>query len=79
MALPVIDAAGQEFYERTMLPLSLCLSERCDSPFLVSRFTTTGAKVSKSPGVGFAQKVVSVRVKRTNDNSPAVHCWDQRV
>jgi hypothetical protein len=31
MALPIIDAAGQESYERIMLPLSLCLTERCDA------------------------------------------------
>jgi hypothetical protein len=31
MALPIIDAAGQEFYETIMLPLSLCLTERCDA------------------------------------------------
>ena len=31
MALPVIEAAGQELYERIMMPLSLCLTERCDA------------------------------------------------
>jgi hypothetical protein len=31
MALPIIDSAGQEFYETIMLPLSLCLTERCDA------------------------------------------------
>ena len=31
MALPVIETAGQEFYERIMMPLSLRLTERCDA------------------------------------------------
>src|SRR5882724_5124461 len=31
MSLPVIEAAGQEFYERIMMPLSLRLTERCDA------------------------------------------------
>ena len=31
MALPIIEAAGEEFYETIMLPLSLSLTERCDA------------------------------------------------
>jgi|SRR5262245_3377803 len=31
LALPVIEAAGQELYERIMMPLSLSLTERCDA------------------------------------------------
>jgi hypothetical protein len=31
MALPVIEAAGNEHYDRIMLPLSLKLTERCDA------------------------------------------------
>src|SRR5258705_8864684 len=31
MALPVIETAGQEVYERVMMPLSLRLTERCDA------------------------------------------------
>lgn len=59
MALPVIDAAGQEFYERTMLPLSLCLTERCDAVLRigglsegadeeVDRFRARGLRVFQS-------------------------------
>jgi hypothetical protein len=31
MALPVIETAGQDFYERIMMPLSLRLTDRCDA------------------------------------------------
>jgi len=31
MALPVIDAAGLERYDDLMMPLSLCLTDRCDA------------------------------------------------
>ncbi len=31
LALPVIQAAGEETYEQVMLPLSLALAERCDA------------------------------------------------
>ena len=59
MALPVIDAAGQEFYERIMLPLSLCLTERCDAVLRieglskgadeeVDRFRARGLRVFQS-------------------------------
>ena len=30
MALPVIDAAGERYYEELMMPISLALAERCD-------------------------------------------------
>lgn len=31
MALPVIEAAGEDAFERIMMPLSLALAERCDA------------------------------------------------
>ncbi|MBX2906113.1 MAG: hypothetical protein KF744_08755 [Taibaiella sp.] len=31
MALPVIDAAGQDRYDAVMMPISLALAERCDA------------------------------------------------
>lgn len=31
MALPVIDAAGEERYDEIMMPISLALAERCDA------------------------------------------------
>jgi hypothetical protein len=31
MALPVIEAAGQESYDEIMMPLSLALAARCDA------------------------------------------------
>jgi hypothetical protein len=31
MALPIIEAAGQETYNALMMPLSLALAERCDA------------------------------------------------
>ena len=59
MALPVIETAGQEFYERIMMPLSLRLTERCDAVLRiegvskgadeeVDRFRTRGLRVFQS-------------------------------
>jgi hypothetical protein len=59
MALPLIEAAGQEFYETIMLPLSLSLTERCDAVLRiggasrgadeeVDRFRTRGLRVFNS-------------------------------
>jgi hypothetical protein len=31
MALPMIEAAGAEFYDEIMMPISLALAERCDA------------------------------------------------
>jgi hypothetical protein len=31
LALPIIEAAGEEHYDEIMLPLSLALAERCDA------------------------------------------------
>jgi len=59
MALPVIETAGQEFYERIMMPLSLRLTERCDAVLRiegvskgadeeVDRFRARGLRVFQS-------------------------------
>jgi hypothetical protein len=40
MALPVIDAADAESYERIMMPLSLRLTERCDAILRISGVST---------------------------------------
>ena len=59
MALPVIETAGQEFYERIMMPLSLSLTERCDAVLRikgvskgadeeVERFRVRGLRVFQS-------------------------------
>src|SRR5262245_66655265 len=31
LALPIVEAAGEEAYESVMMPLSLALSDRCDA------------------------------------------------
>lgn len=31
LALPIIEAAGSEYYARLMMPLSLSLADRCDA------------------------------------------------
>ena len=59
LALPVIEAAGQECYERIMMPLSLRLTERCDAVLRiegvskgadeeVDRFRARGLRVFRS-------------------------------
>jgi hypothetical protein len=59
MALPIIEAVGEEFYETIMLPLSLSLTERCDAVVRiggvskgadeeVNRFRTRGLRVFSS-------------------------------
>ena len=59
MALPVIETAGQETYERIMMPLSLRLTERCDAVLRiegvskgadleVDRFRARGLRVFQS-------------------------------
>ena len=59
MALPVIETAGQGFYERIMMPLSLRLTERCDAVLRiegvskgadeeVDRFRARGLRVFQS-------------------------------
>jgi hypothetical protein len=59
MALPVIETAGQEFYERIMMPLSLRLTQRCDAVLRiegaskgadeeVDRFRARGLRVFQS-------------------------------
>src|SRR5262245_54725523 len=59
MALPVIDAAGQELYEKIMMPLSLRLTDRCDAVLRiegisrgadeeVDRFRARGLRVFRS-------------------------------
>ncbi len=59
MALPVIETAGQEVYERVMMPLSLRLTERCDAVLRiegiskgadeeVDRFRARGLRVFQS-------------------------------
>ena len=59
MALPIIETAGQEFYERIMMPLSLSLTERCDAVLRiegvskgadeeVDRFRARGLRVFQS-------------------------------
>lgn len=35
MALPLIEIAGQEQYDRIMMPLSLAAAERCDAAFRI--------------------------------------------
>ena len=40
MALPVIETAGEGFYERIMMPLSLRLTERCDAVLRIDGVST---------------------------------------
>jgi hypothetical protein len=59
MALPVIDAAGQELYEKIMMPLALRLTDRCNAVLRiggpskgadeeVDRFRARGLRVFRS-------------------------------
>jgi hypothetical protein len=67
LALPIIDAVGEEFYETIMLPLSLSLTERCDAVLRIggaskgadeemNRFRTRGLRVFTS-----TEEIPSVR------------------
>ena len=65
LALPVIEAAGPEAYDRIMLPLSLRLADRCDAILRIG-----------GPSAGADEEVERVRsrggtVFRSLDDVPA--------
>ena len=52
MALPVIEASGQEHFDAVMMPLSLALAERCDAVLRIG-----------GPSKGADQEVELIREK----------------
>lgn len=67
MALLIIDAAGQELYAEIMLPLSLCLTERCDAILRIEGESKgADAEVDRVRARG-------LRVFHSTDEIPSVH------